>query len=307
MEEKTLGLATQIRSIVESGKTGTITLQRETVAQAAETRETTVVNDLAGTGLVPQSVQSILDPINAGLIYDKVGMTLFHNAVGEYIWPTWAGAEVAFVGETDAVLPKKISFDKIKCTPNRLSGSISVSRRSLYQSDGVVEQTALKSIAAAVAKAVNNILLSPTAVAGAPVSGPFVNAQSKTATINYKNIVGMRASVWGDVADGGKLSYAMNPADYFDLMATARDTGSGLMVIEDGKIAGVPVFASDVVPAGYVVLGDWSSQAAGFFGPFDITIDPVTKAKSGEVEFTVNVEFGTATLRPKAFAVLKKA
>lgn len=51
--------------------------------------------------------------------------------------------------------------------------------------------------------------------------------------------------------------------------STPRDAGSGLMIIENDKIAGVPVFCTNYINNDggiHVGLGVWSYQALGQFG-----------------------------------------
>ena len=61
-----------------------------------------------------------------------------------------------------------------------------------------------------------------------------------------------------------------------------------------------------IIGAGNIGFGDWSYQAAGFFGDMNLVVDPYTLARNNAVDFVLNTRFGTVTLREEAF-VLGKA
>lgn len=88
--------------------------------------------------------------------------------------------------------------------------------------------------------------------------------------------------------------------------ATTKDTGSGIMCIEDGRLCGIPVFCSETIGAGKIGLGDFTYQVCAQFGDFYLTVDPYTGADANKVKFVLNADFGTATLRPEAFALYSK-
>ena len=99
--------------------------------------------------------------------------------------------------------------------------------------------------------------------------------------------------------------WVLNPATSCELEATPKDAGSGIMIIEDGKMCGYPVFVSDAVEEGLIALGDWTFQPAGFYGDMRLIVDPYSKAENNIIRFILNFGFGTKTLRPEAFVAAK--
>ena len=57
----------------------------------------------------------------------------------------------------------------------------------------------------------------------------------------------------------------------------------------------------------YIGLGDWRYQPVGLFGSFRFIVDPYSKARKDAVDFTLNTEFATKTIRPEAFILGKVA
>src|SRR5574344_338107 len=62
-----------------------------------------------------------------------------------------------------------------------------------------------------------------------------------------------------------------------------------------GKIAKVTVVTE------YIGLGDWRYQPMGLFGTLRFIVDPYSQARKDAVDFVLNTEYGTKTLRQSAF------
>lgn len=66
---------------------------------------------------------------------------------------------------------------------------------------------------------------------------------------------------------------------------------------EGGKIAEVTVITE------YIGLGDWRYQPMGLFGALRFTVDPYSQARKDAVDFVLNCDYGTKTLREEAFII----
>ena len=66
---------------------------------------------------------------------------------------------------------------------------------------------------------------------------------------------------------------------------------------QDGKIAEVKVITE------YIGLGDWRYQPMGLFGALRFVVDPYSQARKDAVDFVLNCDYGTKTLRPEAFII----
>lgn len=69
----------------------------------------------------------------------------------------------------------------------------------------------------------------------------------------------------------------------------------------DGKIAEVTVITE------YIGLGDWRYQPMGLFGTLRFVVDPYSKARQDAVDFVLNADYATKTLRPEGFILGKVA
>lgn len=57
----------------------------------------------------------------------------------------------------------------------------------------------------------------------------------------------------------------------------------------------------------YIGLGDWRYQPMGLFGSLRFIVDPYSKARKDSVDFVLNTDYGTKTVRPEAFKLGKVA
>ena len=60
-----------------------------------------------------------------------------------------------------------------------------------------------------------------------------------------------------------------------------------------------------IIGEGNIGLGDWRYQPMGLFGDISFIIDPYSQARKDAVDFVLNANYGTTTLRKEAFALAK--
>lgn len=288
----------QLREILKTGKAHII-MKRDIQTSAA----------LDGTGIIPYEEQEMLKPLRAGLIYDKVGLTIRTGLVGHLRWPKHTKAVASFAEEGVALADSAIDFSALETQGYRLGVAIPVTKQELDNSEGIVENVIKEEMPAAIADCINTVMF--TTESGYKVTGPFVKAAESATTFagsvpTRKELLKMRASV---IKAGVQLiapCWVMTDDMKAELEDVKIDAGSGRFLCENDMILGHPVFTTLAIGDGNIGFGDWSYQAAGFFGNFDMVVDPYTLARNNAVDFVLNVNFGTVTLREEAF-VLGKA
>lgn len=273
-------------------------------------RDLVMVSDVTAGGIIPVKIQDILDPLVEGLILDKVGLPMPTGLAGDYVWPTYETVEATIQGEGVALTDTKIKMSKLTATPQRIGIAIPVTRQSINQTEGVLEMIVKKLMPLAVSKLLNKILFSTTKVTNATsLIGPFVGLASKTVAFSaeptFKDFNNLKAKVLATGIDGDNLCWVMTKAQKAIAEATPKDAGSGIMVCENDHIAGLPVFTTNYIGEGYIGLGDWRYQPMGLFGDISFVIDPYSQARKDAVDFVLNVNYGTTTLRTEAFALAK--
>lgn len=288
---------------------------RENMAEGRQTqimlmRDLVMVSDVSAGGIVPVKIQDILDPLVEGLILDKVGLPMPTGLAGDYVWPTYETVEATIAGEGVALTDTKIKMSKFTASPQRIGIAIPVTRQSINQTEGILEMIVKKLMPLAVAKLLNKITFSTTKVTNATtLVGPFVACVGKetqfSAEPTFKEFNALKAKVLATGIDGDNLCWVMTKAQKAIAEATPKDTGSGIMVCENDHIAGLPVFTTNYIGEGNIGLGDWRYQPMGLFGDISFVIDPYSQARKDAVDFVLNVNYGTTTLRSEAFALAK--
>jgi HK97 family phage major capsid protein len=291
-----------IRENMSAGRQTQIMLMRDLV----------MVSDANNGGIVPVKIQDILDPLVEGLILDKVGLPMPTGLAGDYVWPTYEAVEATIQGEGVALTDTKINMSKLTASPQRVGIAIPVTRQTINQTEGIIEMIVKKLMPLAVSKLLNKIMFSTTKVTNATnLVGPFVgkvsSAMNFSAEPTFKEFNNLKAKVLATGVDGDALCWVMTPAQKAIAEATPKDVGSGIMVCENDRIAGLPVFTTNYIGANYIGLGDWRYQPMGLFGDMSFIVDPYSQARKDAVDFVLNVNYGTATLRPEAFALAKVA
>lgn len=275
-------------------------------------RDLMVVSDAASGGIIPLKIQDILDPLVEGLILDKVGLPMPTGLAGDYVWPTYEAVEAQIQGEGVALTDTKVKLSKLTASPQRIGVAIPVTRQTIIQTEGIIETIVKKVMPQSVAMLLNKILFSTTkSTAATTLVGPFVAKAAKpialSATPTFADFNNMKAKVLASGVDGSNLCWVMTRAQKAIAEATPKDAGSGIMVCENDHIAGLPVFCTHYIGEGFVGLGDWRYQPMGMFGDISFIIDPYSQARKDAVDFVLNVNYGTTTLRPEAFALGKVA
>lgn len=272
---------------------------------------------LADTGIIPVSEQEMLKPLRAGLIYDKVGINVRSGlSAGSLRWPMHTKAVGQFADEGERLTDSKINFDKLTVSPRRLGIAIPVTKEDLESSQGVVENVIREEMPAAVIDLINEAMFTTSktfkdkngATKNRVVYGPFVKAAEKPFDFagdvpTRKELLKMKAQV---LASGIKLTHpcwVMTENMKAELEDAKVDAGSGRFVCENDAVLGYPVFVTPEIGEGNVGFGDWSYQAAGFFGQTSLIVDPYTLARQNSTDFVLNAHFATVTLREDAFVL----
>lgn len=273
-------------------------------------RAVTVTDATDAASMVPVTIGEIIEPLEKGLVIDKLGIKMQSGLVGDLVFPTLAAVEATIQGENVAVTDTELNIDKIKASPKRVSISIPVSKRAINQTNYSLQDVVLKQISLGVARALNKWMFSSTALSGAS-NGVFVKTKPSveyTNALTFADIVSLESTVMDagvDVTDG-TAAYVCTPKVYGALKSTPKAAGAAEMICQNGMVNGYPVLVTNYMDADSIGFGVFSNAAIGQFGDMDLVIDPYTGAKSNIVNFVLNTDYDIVVARPEAFAIAKK-
>lgn len=299
-----------------------------------------VVTTVDINGQVPLTIGDIIKPLEEGLILNKVGIKLRTGLVGEYASPVLGRVVAKVAGEEVKLGNTKISTEALKPKPFRVGISTQTTYSAVNRSAGLTLDIVSEELPMGVTRTLNALMFSPVKVAvdasgnalpeeatgpfyhilkaeatGTPVANIKTKAQKKSVhhiqfagdVPTYKELLAMKGLVMAKgVTNDGTACYVMSEYLKSELEATPRDEGSGLMVVENGMIAGIPVFCTneiDTDSASYVGFGIWSNELLGQFGDMRYIVDPTSLADEDSIKHTLNGEWSMTTVRKEAFVL----
>lgn len=315
-----------------------ITLIRENAKNGRKSeiifvRDMMMVSDVAAGGIIPLNVQDILKPLQEGFILDKVGLPMPTGLAGDYIWPMYEMVEAQIAGEGVALTDTKIPFSKMTAAPERIGIAIPVTNQSLNQSQNVLETIVREVMPLSVRLLLNKILFSTEKVNQATnLVGPFANITINAAkaaaqrdpkipaVVNLSSVptfeelnVKMKAKVLETGIEGSHLCWVMTKSMQAILEGKPINSdGIFVPMIQNGTLCGLPVYTTNAIRktstsggtttvTEFIGLGDWRYQPMGLFGTLRFIVDPYSQARKDSVDFVLNCNYGTKTLRPEAF------
>ena len=289
----------------------------EFVSDKAVERSAGTQNLASVDPLIPVKIADILEPLEEGLIYNRVGVRLETGLSGNYVWPVVGSVEATLVGEAVELTDTKIDITKLTPVLQRIGITIPVTNQSITQSEGRILDIVNTQLPLSMTRVINRAMFCPEQY-NTNFAGPFGEASVNKVTFagavpTYAELLQMKGTVLQKgIEPAGTMAYVMDEYMKATLEATPRDAGSGLMIVEDGRIAGIPVFCTNylnkqkggaAVAANHVAFGCWGYQVLGQFGNFRLIVDPYSRAKEDIVQFTLNADWSMKTLRPEAFVL----
>lgn len=315
-----------------------ITLIRENAKNGKKSeiifvRDMMMVSDVNAGGIIPLNIQDILKPLQEGFILDKVGLPMPTGLAGDFVWPMYEMVEAQIAGEGVALSDTKIPFSKMTAAPERVGIAIPVTNQSLNQSAGVLEMIVREIMPLSIRLLLNKILFSTEKVNNATnLIGPFaaiaINA-AKSVSQRDKKIPGivqlahvptfeqlnaqMKAKVLETGIEGSHLCWIMTKSMEAILEGTPiNKDGIFVPMIQNGILCGLPVYTTNAIRktktesdtttvTEFIGLGDWRYQPMGLFGTIRFIVDPYSQARKDSVDFVLNTDYGTKTIRNEAF------
>jgi HK97 family phage major capsid protein len=200
-----------------------------------------------------------------------------------------SAATAAFISaEGGASGESEMVIGSVTMSPKTVGVHTDVTRQLMLQSSLDVENLIRDDLAKSMAIAIDDGALEGSGSSGNPTgitntSGINTVSLTSAAAPTFAEMVSIETAVAVDNALVGDLAYIINPTNYGTLKTTAKDSGSGLFVAENGQVNGYPVVISNQLTANNYVFGNFNDLLIGFFGGLDITVDPYSNSTSGTV------------------------
>jgi HK97 family phage major capsid protein len=240
----------------------------------------------------------------------QAGATMLRGLQGNVVIPKKTASSSAgwIATEGGAASESEFTSGSVTMSPKVIGAFTDASRLMLQQSSLDVENLIRDDLSQSIALAIDLGALAGSGSSGQPTGISNTSGINTTtfaaANPTFAEIVGMESAVSNDNALLGNLAYICRPADYGTLKTTAKDSGSGLFVVEpDGRMNGYNTVVSNQVTSGDFYFGNFSDLLVGMYGGLDITVDPYALSTSGGIRIVALQTVDVAVRHAVSFCV----
>lgn len=265
---------------------------------------TATAPELVGTD---HRAQDYIGPLREALLARSLGVRVMTGLRGNVTVPKYgSGLETGWIVEGQAVPESQMSFDQVTLTPKHVGGKTEMSRQLIQQSAPSIEQLVREDLSFLIAKQIDRAIINGSGTAGEPLGilntpGIQTIADLPDSWAEVLAMLEMLDDV--EIANGRWLTSA---AVRTALASTEKVPGSGSGFLYDGgSLAGLPLSASKSVPAGTLILGDFSQVMLGVWSEVDILVNPYAEPaySRGGVQVRAMATVDTAVRHPEGFVV----
>jgi HK97 family phage major capsid protein/HK97 family phage prohead protease len=276
------------------------------------TRADTVGSVTAGGYLVETINLSFIELLRNRTVAFRLGATVLSGLVGNVNIPKQTAAATAawLSTETTQITEVEQTFGQLALTPHTVGGYTEISRLLLLQSSPDVEGIVNADLAAIIGIAVDAGVIQGSGAAGQPhgiiglagvgtTTGTALALSgllSAQAAVGAANVVPVR---------GGWSSTFVNSA-----LLRARqefaNTYSPLWYgsVWDGVMVGYPALASNQIPTGDLIFGDWAQVVVAEWGVLEVEVNPYANFQAGIIGVRAMMTIDVGVRYPAAFYVI---
>lgn len=245
---------------------------------------------------------------NKSVVY-RAGAFRLPGLVGNVAIPKQLTAATAYwVGEKGSVTLSQQSFDQITMTPKTAGALTEVSRQLLLQSAQAVDALVMNDLSQQIALAVDKAAIDGTGLSGQPlgvINTPDVGSVSAT-SITYANLVEFQTDCAAANALSPNSAYVTTPTVAGILKAKVKYSGTASPFwegkLDEAVMDGYAAFASNQMPSGGMLFGDFSQLVIGEWGVLELEVDPHYGFATGQVGVRALYSVDTAVRHAKAFS-----
>ena len=241
----------------------------------------------------------ILEPLRAKNVLVEAGAKYLTNLVGDVQVPIMTATNVGWAGEVSDAASGDPTFSSVTLSPKRLTAYIDLSKQFIAQDSLAAEQLIREDLVKAINNKLEATILGDASGTTTQPQGMF-DAISATSVSAFSGICALEADI-EDANVNGECVYVMSNKAKAALRAMAKSAKSTELVYENGEVDGVKAINTSHISDKKYLYGDFSNLAIGQWGAIDLTVDPFTLARSGQIRLVVNAYFDAKVLRSTAF------
>jgi len=273
------------------------------------TRDLNVTTATAGGNLVETQLDAanFIDLLRNQSALDRAGATVLTGLSGPINIPRQSGAATAYwVAESGSPTESQQTVDQVALSPKTCGAFTDFSRQLLIQSSIDVENMVRNDLARVLALEIDRVGLYGTGSSNQPLglkdTTGVLTEDFAANTPTFSEVVALESDVAGANALLGTPRYLMNAAMAGSLKTKAKDTGSGLFVMENGEVNGYQAIVSNQVASNDLWFGNFADLIIAYFSGLDIMVDPYTGSTSGTVRVVALQDVDVAARHGASFS-----
>ena len=251
---------------------------------------------------------SLIELLRANSVVMGLGANMMSGLVGNVDIPKHTGASTAYwIAEGAAGTDSEVSLGMVTLSPKTVAVAVPMTRRLMMQSDPSIDALVTSDIARVMALAIDYAILEgdgvnkPLGVVN--VTGVSTSTIASAGSPTYAELVEFETDIDTSNALTGNLAYVTTPAVKGNLKTTAKDSGSGIFLLDGGVANGYPVATSTQLTANRIIFGNFSDVIIGNWGVLDIGMDESTLSASGGKVIRAFQDVDSAVRHAESFCI----
>ena len=237
-----------------------------------------------------------------------LGARVMSGLRGDISIPRKIGSSQAYwLDEDDDATESKVTFDQVSLSPKTIAVATSLSRKLQKQSEPVADSILLNDIIETTALEIDVQGFAGDGTGNTPVgilnqTGVLTQAIAGGSGVpTFAELVAFetKMAAANSLVDG--VRYLSTPAICGGLKTTAKDSGSGIFLAENGRANGYNLTQTNQLPTGTFMLGNFADVLIGMWGVLDVRVDTSTNAASDGLILRTFQDIDIAVRHPESF------
>jgi len=276
----------------------------------------------AGGNLIPTTLRPdlFIDALSNADITSQLGFTILNDLRGGYTIPRRTSrATMAWVAENGSAAESTGLYDLVTLAMKTVTGQSICSREQRLQTSPEADMLALQDLAFSIGLAQADAIFNGTGssnqitgiLAQSGINSISPGASGDAPTHALMNQMKKECRIDNVM---GELKLIINAATEYALAVTPKVTAEPIYLLEDGKVAGMQTYLTNMLPSNITKGGSGAtlSKAIALYAPdvligywsgLDITIDPYSYSSDGRVKFVAHRSMDLQLRHPESVTV----
>ena len=261
-------------------------------------QRTMTVGNLAGNVSDISDSAKLIPFVQRIGVYSSIGLTEFSGMSSDVKIPRGTSVATASFLSLDGasdITEGTPTMDSVSMSPTSLACFSEVSHKLVLQSSVDMENYLRSLMSESIANKLDLAVIHGSGASNQPtgmLNASGINVETYTSAIAYSDLANALSTLATDSIPLNGLSWVVNPAEYGTLQVKDKGTDTGQFLLETGvsndvnqvgTMLGYPVYVSEHVPAGEVLLTRGQHSALGFFGGLELDVNPYQDFQKGTI------------------------